>query len=363
MQGIYKALWLDENDNLVVLDQRVLPFEETTVTISNTQEILDAIEKMTVRGAGLIANVAAFGIYLAVREYQGDMEKLALFAEELCEARPTAVNLMWAVNRMMVVAQKKQKLLLVNFIKALKKEAILIADEDCERTQKIAEYGADIIEEIMLNRELDTFNVLTHGNAGWLSMVDSGTALAPIYEAQKRDIKIHVWVDETRPRNEGANLTAWELSKAGIEHTIISDNTGGHLMQQHMVDMVIVGADRVTKSGESASRIGTYLKALSAKDNNIPFYIALPSTTFDLEIQDGIEEIPVEIRSEEEMKVMKGLDKEGNLQELQVIDSSSLAINYAFDITPARLITGFITERGLCEVNEEAICEMFEDLL
>ncbi|MCH9740033.1 MAG: S-methyl-5-thioribose-1-phosphate isomerase [Epsilonproteobacteria bacterium] len=363
MQGKYKALWLDENDNLVVLDQRVLPFEETTVTITNAQETVDAIENMTVRGAGVIGNVAAFGVYLAARESAGDFDRLEELAKDIRESRPTAVNLMWAVDRMMALAKKKQKLLPANFLKALKNEAILIADEDCERSQKIAEYGADIIEEIMLNRELDTFNVLTHCNAGWLAIVDSGTALAPIYEAQKRDIKIHVWVDETRPRNQGANLTAWELAKAGIEHTVIADNTGGHLMQQKMVDMVITGADRVAKSGDSANKIGTYLKALAAKDNDVPFYIALPASTFDFEITDGVEQIPIEIRSEDEVKYMRGLDKEGRVQELQVVQSQSSALNYGFDVTPARLITGLITERGVCEASVDAVSEMFEDLI
>ena len=363
MNGKYKAFWLDEAENLVVLDQRLLPFEEKTVTLTTAKEAVDAIENMTVRGAGVIGNVAAFGIYMAARECEGDMAKLQCLAENIRESRPTAVNLMWAVDRMMNLAQKKKKLKPENFLKALKNEAILIADEDCERSEKIAEYGADIIEEIMLVKKLDTINILTHCNAGWLAIVDSGTALAPIYEAQKRGIKVHVWVDETRPRNQGANLTAWELGKAGIEHTVIADNTGGHLMQNSMVDMVITGADRVARNGDSANKIGTYLKALAAYDNDIPFYIAIPTSTFDFEILNGVDDIPIEIRHENEIKFIRGLDKEGNVQEVQVVPTESTALNYGFDVTPARLIRAIITERGDCEPSIEAIEEVFGDLM
>ena len=363
MQGKYKAFWLDNNDNLVVLDQRLLPFEEQSVTLTNAEESIEAIKNMTVRGAGVIGNVAAFGVYLAARESAGDKEKLESLAEEIRESRPTAVNLMWAVDRMMAVVKKNYRLKPENLVNVLKDEAILIADEDCQRTEKIAEYGADIIEEIMLSKGLESFNVLTHCNAGWLAIVDSGTALAPIYEAQKRGIKIHVWVDETRPRNQGANLTAWELGQAGIDHTVIADNTGGHLMQQHMVDMVITGADRVARNGDSANKIGTYLKALAAKDNKIPFYIALPASTFDFETHDGVAEIPIEIRSENEVKFMRGIDHEGKACEIQIVPTESSALNYGFDVTPARLITALITERGDVEASEEAITELFGDLI
>jgi len=362
MQGQYKALWLDKDNNLVVIDQRFLPFKEKTVTLTNTQETIEAIKNMTVRGAGIIGNVAGFGIYLASRESNGDIKKIAILSQDIKEARPTAVNLMWAVDRMIRVA-KASKLDGQNLTELLLEEAIKITDEDCKESEKIAEYGADIIEEIMLSRSLDSFNVLTHCNAGWLAIADSGTALAPIYEAQKRGIKIHVWVDETRPRNQGANLTAWELSKAGVEHTVIPDNTGGHLMQNGMVNMVITGADRVARNGDSANKIGTYLKALSAKDNNIPFYIAIPSSTFDFEILDGVRDIPIEIRSEYEVKYMRGLNKNGELEEFQIIQSDSTALNYGFDVTPARLITGLLTPRGLCKANIDAISKMFGDLI
>ena len=362
MRGQYKALWLDKNNNLVVLDQRVLPFEETTVTLTNAKESIEAIKNMTVRGAGVIGNVAGFGVYLACRESNGELEKLITLAEQIRESRPTAVNLMWAVDRMMELA-KSSKVEGEALTNLLLEEAIEICDEDCERSQKIAEYGADIIEEIMQRKGLKSFNILTHCNAGWLAIVDEGTALAPIYEAKKRGINIHVWVDETRPRNQGANLTAWELSKAGIEHTVIADNTGGHLMQNGMVDMVITGADRVARNGDSANKIGTYLKALSAKDNNIPFYIALPSSTFDFDTLDGVKEIPIEIRSENEVKYMRGVDSDGEIKEFQIVQSQSPALNYGFDVTPARLITALITERGVCEASTKAISEMFKDLL
>lgn len=360
MLGKYKALWLDKNDNLIVLDQRVLPFEDKTVTISNAAETVDAIKNMTVRGAGVIGNVAAFGIYLAARESAGDFSKLQKLAENIRISRPTAVNLMWAVDRMMKIASKDKSIF---SIEELKKEAIKISDEDCIRSEKIAKYGADIIEKIMKSKNLKRFNVLTHCNAGWLAIIDSGTALAPIYEAKKRGIDIHVWVDETRPRNQGANLTAWELNKAEIEHTVIADNTGGHLMQHGLVDMVITGADRVAKSGDAANKIGTYLKALAAFDNKIPFYVALPASTFDFEVVDGINEIPIEIRSEKEVKFIRGIDKKGNPIEIQIVPDSSAAINYGFDVTPARLITGLITERGVCDASIKGVSEMFNDLL
>ena len=325
-------------------------------------DIKEAIKNMTVRGAGVIGNVAGFGVYLACRESNGNLEKLIDLAEQIRESRPTAVNLMWAVDRMVEIA-KNSTVEGEALTKRLLKEAIKICDEDCKRSQKIAEYGADIIEEIMHYKGLKSFNVLTHCNAGWLAIIDEGTALAPIYEAKRRGIDIHVWVDETRPRNQGANLTAWELLKANIDHTVIADNTGGHLMQNDMVDMVITGADRVARNGDSANKIGTYLKALSARDNNIPFYIALPTSTFDFDTLDGVKEIPIEIRSENEVKYMKGVDSDGEIKEFQIVQSQSPALNYGFDVTPARLITALITERGVCEPNTQAISKMFKNLL
>jgi methylthioribose-1-phosphate isomerase len=318
---------------------------------------------MTVRGAGVIGNTAAFGVYLAARESGADLEKLQELSMQIRESRPTAVNLMYAVDRMLEVAKSCTQ---EAMIKTLKQEAISMTDEEAIGSQKIAQYGADAFEEIVEEKgksHNDVIHVLTHCNAGWLAIVDMGTALAPIYELQKRGRKVHVWVDETRPRNQGANLTAWELSEAGVEHTVIADNTGGYLMQQGMVDVCITGADRVSRGGDVANKIGTYLKALAADDNGIPFYVALPSSTFDFDIVDGVKDIPIETRSEDEVKFIRGINKEGQVEEVQIVQSISPALNYGFDITPARLITGLITERGISEASVEAIEEDFEDLI
>jgi methylthioribose-1-phosphate isomerase len=358
MNGKYKALWLDSDDNLVVLDQRVLPFVETTVTITDTKQTVEAIKNMTVRGAGVIGNTAAFGVYLAARESGGELRKLEKLAKLIRESRPTAVNLMWAVDRMMRVAKESS-----NLLEDLKAEAIKICDEDCEHTKKIASFGADIFEDIIKRKNKTSINVLTHCNAGWLAIVDDGTALAPIYELKRRGVDIHVWVDETRPRNQGANLTAWELEKAGVNHTVIADNTGGHLMQHDLVDVCITGADRVSRGGDVANKIGTYLKALAANDNNIPFYVALPSSTFDFTIIDGLKEIPIEIRGEDEVKFIRGVVEWQNYKEIQIVPTTSNALNYGFDVTPSRLITGLISERGVCKADQTEIEKMYKDLI
>ncbi len=349
-QGIYKALWLNNNGDLEVIDQRFLPFEKKTRLLKTANDACEAIKDMTVRGAGVIGNVAAFGVYLAAREFEGDTGQIKQAAMNIRASRPTAVNLMWAVDRMLnIVAQSD------DVVADCKAEAIAIADEDVLRTQKIGEIGCNIIESIMADKKINQFNILTHCNAGWLAILDSGSALAPIYEAQKRGIDIHVWVDETRPRNQGASLTSWELLDAGISHTIIPDNTGGHLMQQGKVDMVITGADRVALNGDAANKIGTYLKALAAKDNDVPFYIALPISTFDFACENGVQDIEIEIRSEDEVHLMRGIDKHGNVQNIRITPEGSTAINYGFDVTPARLITGLITEAGVIAANMDAI--------
>lgn len=360
MNGKYKALWLNEDDNLEVIDQRVLPFVESTVVITNTKECDDAIQNMTVRGAGVIGNTAAFGIYLASKECESDLVMLEKKAKIIRESRPTAVNLMWAVDRMMTVARKSEK---EKMQEVLKTEAIKICDEDCQNSKKIANLGADIFENIMKEKNKTLINILTHCNAGWLAIVDDGTALAPIYELKRRGVDVHVWVDETRPRNQGANLTAWELNKAGINHTVIADNTGGYLMQDGQVDACITGADRVSRGGDVANKIGTYLKALAAKDNGIPFYVALPSSTFDFEIVDGVKEIPIEIRDEDEVKFIRGVDSDGNYTQVQIVPTNSKALNYGFDVTPARLISGLISERGVCGADIKEIEAMYEDIL
>jgi len=353
VQGKYKALWLNKDGLLEVIDQTKLPFSYETKVLGSTDEVVSAIKDMTVRGAGVIGSVAAFGIYIACREVS-DYEELKVKAKLIRESRPTAVNLMWAVDKMMEFLEDSMEL-----EHDAKAYAIELNDDEAEESIKIAEYGCDIIEKILESKTDKTINILTHCNAGWLAVIDEGTALAPIYEARRRGIDVHVWVDETRPRNQGASLTAWELTKSGVNHTIIADNTGGHLMQRGEVDMVITGADRVSANGDVANKIGTYLKALAAKDNNIPFYVAIPASTFDFEIKDGVKEIPIELRSEDEVKYMRGIDEDGIVREVLITPKDSPAINYGFDVTPARLITGLITNKGICEADLDKIQEMF----
>lgn len=353
MNGKYKALWLNEEGFLEVIDQRKLPFEYVTKVLETTDELVDAIKDMTVRGAGVIGSVAAFGIYTACKEVKsyGELKKKAKLIRE---SRPTAVNLMWAVDKMMLSLEHSE-----NLIDDAKKFAIQLNDAEAQESIEIANYGADIIEEILKNKNKKTINILTHCNAGWLAVIDEGTALAPIYEAQRRGIDVHVWVDETRPRNQGASLTAWELTQSKVNHTIIADNTGGHLMQIGDVDMVIVGADRVSANGDVANKIGTYLKALSAYDNEVPFYVAIPASTFDFDIKDGMKEIPIELRSEDEVKYMRGVDSHGVVREVLITQKDSPAINYGFDVTPARLITGLITNKGVCKADFDEINKKF----
>lgn len=356
MHGKYKALWLSDDmfdECLEVIDQRQLPFVYDTKYLTDTEEVVAAIKNMTVRGAGVIGSVAAFGIYIAAIEVEGDYEELKEKAELIRESRPTAVNLMWAVDKMMELLKDSD-----DIIEDARAFAIELNDKEALESQKIAEYGCDIIEDILKKKNKTKINVLTHCNAGWLAVIDEGTALAPVYEAKRRGIDIHVWVDETRPRNQGASLTAWELAKSDIEHTIIADNTGGHLMQNGMVDMVIVGADRVSANGDAANKIGTYLKALAAYDNDIPFYVAIPESTFDFSIKDG-SEIPIELRSENEVKYIRGVDGDGEIREVLITPKDSPAINYGFDVTPARLITGIITNKGVCRADFDEIKNKF----
>ncbi len=355
MNGKYKAFWLDENKNVVVIDQRILPFEYETITLKSADDAIFSIKEMVVRGAGVIGNIAAFGVYLAVKE-NDDINYIKQKAQEIRESRPTAVNLMWAVDLMMNKLDNTKE----NLQQIALKTAIEISDGDVERSALIGKYGCDKLEEIMKQNAKTSINVLTHCNAGWLAIVDDGSALAPIYEAKRRGIDIHVWVDETRPRNQGANLTAWELEKSGINHTVIPDNTGGYLMQQGEVDVCIVGADRVSAQGDVANKIGTYLKALASHDNNIPFYVAIPEGTLDFDIVNGVKDIPIETRSEDEVKFIRGLDKNGDVQIVQIVPTKSKSINYGFDITPNRLVTGFITEKGICKANQNAIKNTFK---
>jgi methylthioribose-1-phosphate isomerase len=309
-----------------------------------------AIRDMEVRGAPLIGVTAAYGVALAMRGNASDAA-LAEACSVLLAARPTAVNLRWGVEKMRALLAPLPE---SERAAAAWQEAARIADEDVAINASIGQHGGEIIRAIHQKKNA-TVNILTHCNAGWLATVDWGTALAPVYTAFDAGIPLHVWVDETRPRNQGASLTAWELGQHGVPHTVIVDNAGGHLMQHGMVDMAIVGCDRVTARGDACNKIGTYLKALAARDNGVPFYVALPTPTIDWTLQDGVKEIPIEERAEEEVTHIAGLSEDGQVRTVQVTPQGSRAANYGFDVTPARLVTGLITERGVVAANAEAM--------
>lgn len=359
---ITRPIWLDDDSKVVkIIDQRLLPHEFVISDLKTVEDVIQAIREMCVRGAPLIGVTGAYGVYLAVINSPDKTisdNYLINECERLKGARPTAVNLAWGVDR--VCAKVIKVKTSSEKIVTARSEAADIAEEEAKNCRKIGEFGLSLIEEISRMKEGKTVNILTHCNAGWLACVEYGTATAPIYAAFENGIDIHVWVDETRPLNQGARLTAWELGQRGIGHTIITDNTGGHLMQHGMVDLVIVGTDRTTCTGDVANKIGTYLKALAAKDNNIPFYVALPSSTFDWTLRDGITEIPIEERNPDEVRYVQGWDQ-GALRSVLVPPASSPAVNFAFDITPARLITGFITERGICEPTTKDIKRLFPE--
>ncbi len=356
-----RPIWLSENMKTVnIIDQRVLPHEFVVVEMKTVDHVITAIKDMFVRGAPLIGVTGAYGVYLAVITCPGKAVSEAHLIKEcnrLKAARPTAVNLVWAVDRVLAAVLKENH---TEYENTALHAVTTIAEEEAENCRKIGEYGLPLIEEICSKRNGEPVNILTHCNAGWLACIEYGTATAPIYAAFEKGIDIHVWVDETRPLNQGARLTAWELGKCGIKHTIITDNAGGHLMQHGMVDITIVGTDRSTCTGDVANKIGTYLKALAAKDNDIPFYVALPSSTFDWSLRDGIKEIPIEERDPDEIRYVQGLNQ-GKIINVLVPPAGSTAGNYAFDVTPARLITGFITERGICKANEDAILKLFPE--
>jgi len=359
----YRTIWLSETDDQVVqiIDQRFLPHRFVMEDIGTLAEMATAIKDMHVRGAGLIGAAAGYGMYLASLEAANNQnfdEFIALSGKKLKAARPTAVNLAWAVDKQlesMKSGRNPQEKASI-----AKETAAQIADFDADCCRRIGQHGLGLIEQISRIKGGQTVNILTHCNAGWLAFVDYGTATAPIYAAHAKGIDVHVWVDETRPRNQGASLTAWELGKQGVPHTIITDNAGGHLMQHGMVDLVMVGSDRTTHTGDVANKIGTYLKALAARDNHIPFYVALPSSTFDWEIKDGIKEIPIEERDGDEVRTIEGLC-EGEIKKVLLTPENSPAANYAFDVTPARLVTALITERGICKPNKNEILNLFPE--
>ncbi len=339
----YRTIWYSEDAKCVqIIDQRLLPFKFEIVNVNSVDEMAIMISEMYVRGAGLIGASTAWGLYLAVCE-NADIEFIKASSKLLANTRPTAVNLQAALDLILpkLIATDKEKR------KNLAKElAMQVSDNDAFSCKKIGELGHDFIKTKIAKGEKRRINILTHCNAGWLAFVDYGSALAPIYEAFDNGMDIHVYVDETRPRNQGARLTAWELGQHGVPHTLIADNVGGHLMQHGMVDMVIVGADRVANNGDVANKIGTYLKALAAKDNNVPFIVAFPTTTFDAQIKNGVEDIPVEMRNGDEVLYMHGVS-DVEEERFRIAPNFTKAINYGFDVTPARLITAYITEAGV----------------
>jgi methylthioribose-1-phosphate isomerase len=357
---LYHTIWLNEKDaaSFFVIDQRRLPHELAIIEIKSVAAGAEAISNMTVRGAPLIGVTAAYSLYLATLEAGAENFEAYIQSSfyKLANTRPTAINLLWALQ------QVKKAIDNVDGIDNKRRAALQCANaikaDDIEMCRMIGVHGLEIIKAISNRKNREAVNILTHCNAGWLACVDWGTATSPMYQAQQAGLPIHVWVDETRPRNQGANLTAFELGQQGIAHTLITDNTGGHLMQHGMVDMVIVGADRVAANGDVANKIGTYLKALAAKDNNIPFYAALPQSTIDWSIQDGIKEIPVEQRNENEVKYVSGWHH-GEIKEVLICPEDTPASNYGFDVTPARLITAIITEKGIAEANAEELKKLY----
>lgn len=339
----YRSIWHnDKTDCALIFNQTLLPHAVKILELNSLGDACHAISSMQVRGAPLIGACAAYGLYFALRE-DASPEHEAHAAEQLIATRPTAINLRWAVERVRraisnIPADKKAA--------HARDEAARICEEDVDTCSRIGDHGLQLIKAISAKKSGATVNILTHCNAGWIATVDWGTALAPIYKAHLAGIAVHVWVDETRPRIQGA-LTAWELQQAGVPHTFIADNTGGHLMQHGLVDLCIVGTDRTTTQGDVCNKIGTYLKALSAKDNAVPFYVALPTSTIDWTVRDGVKEIPIEERDSYELTHAQGINADGNICTVQVTPQHSRAANYAFDVTPARLLTGLITEFGI----------------
>ena len=349
----YRTIWF-ENNIVKIIDQTKLPHQFIIKDLKSVKDSINAIKTMEVRGAPLIGATAAFGLVLAIIE-KNDQSFLKKSSEDLINSRPTAINLKWAVDRMM------KKLSGVNSQEILNiaiKEAKNICEEDVGFCKNIGLNGLKIIEEIYKNKK-DTVNILTHCNAGWLATIDWGTATSPIYHAHKKGIKVHVWVDETRPRNQGANLTSFELNEEGISNTIIADNTGGILMQRGEVDMCITGTDRTLSNGDVANKVGTYLKALAAHDNKVPFYVALPSSTIDWKIKNS-KNIPIEERNSEELSHVEGLDKNNKLTKVLIYPRKSKSMNLAFDITPAKYVTGLITEKGICKASREGLENLFK---
>ena len=356
----YRSVWVDSDGwSVRLFDQAKLPWSVEILRLTDVGQVAHAIRSMQVRGAPLIGAVAAYGVCLALR-HDASTEAMERDAATLAATRPTAINLRWAVDRMLARLCTTPA---AGRVDAAYAEAADIADEDAARSEAIGSYGRALIEAAASRKTKpgQTVNVLTHCNAGWLATVDWGTALAPVYKAHDAGIALHVWVDETRPRNQGASLTAWELGKHGVPHTVIADNAGGHLMQHGQVDLAIVGADRVTRLGDVCNKIGTYLKALAARDNDVPFWAALPSSTIDWTVSDGVAEIPIEERAAAEVTDITGQLPDGTITTIRVAAAGSPAANPAFDVTPARLVTGLITERGSCEASAAGLRSLFPE--
>jgi methylthioribose-1-phosphate isomerase len=354
-----RSIWLESDGwSAGAVDQTQLPHRFATIRLATLDDAARAIKSMQVRGAPLIGATAAYGICLALRADPSD-EALERAYAMLLATRPTAINLKWALDEMMAAVRNRPR---GERAAAAYRRAAEICEEDIAINRAIGRHGAELIAAIAVKKQPGApVEVLTHCNAGWLATVDFGTALAPIYVAHDRGIAVHVWVDETRPRNQGASLTAWELGQHGVPHTVIPDNTGGHLMQHGMVDLAIVGTDRVTANGDVCNKIGTYLKALAAKDNAVPFYVGLPSPTIDFSVSDGLAEIPIEQRSAEEVACMTGRTADGRIETVRIVPEGSEVANYAFDVTPARLITGLITERGVIAASRDALARAFAE--
>ena len=348
----YRTIWF-ENNLVKIIDQTKLPHKFIIKELKTVEDCINAIKTMEVRGAPLIGATAAYGIVLSIIE-KNDSSFLAKSSEKLIRSRPTAINLKWAVDRMMKKLSGKNN---NEVLKIALDEAKVIIEEDINFCKNIGLNGLKIIEDIA-NKKKDTVNILTHCNAGWLATIDWGTATSPIYHAHQQGIKVHVWVDETRPRNQGANLTSYELNEEGVPNTVITDNAGGILMQRGQVDMCIVGTDRTLSNGDVCNKIGTYLKALAAKDNNVPFYVALPSSTIDWNIKDHTK-IPIEERNVEELSYVEGVDIENKITKIRIYPQKSKAMNLAFDVTPAKYVTGLITEKGISEASTESLKKLF----
>src|SRR4051795_5925991 len=354
-----RSIWVEPDGwSVGIIDQTLLPHRFATLRLTTLADAAHAIKSMQVRGAPLIGAAAAYGVCLALREDASD-DALERAYATLLATRPTAINLKWALDEMMAAVRNRPR---EERPAAAWRRAAAICDDDVAINAAIGRNGLSLIEAVAARKKAgERVNVLTHCNAGWLATVDWGTATAPVYMAHDKGIPVHVWVDETRPRNQGASLTAWELGHHGVKHTVIPDNTGGHLMQHGLVDLCIVGTDRVAANGDVCNKIGTYLKALAAHDNNVPFYVALPSPTIDFAVDDGVRDIPIEQRSGTEVTDMTGRTADGRLETVRIVPEGSPVANYAFDVTPARLVTGLITERGVLKPDRASLAAAFPE--